>query len=116
MHEFAFTLPKGYVDAHQRVHRHGIMRLATVLDEIEPIGHPKTAQNDGYALILLMARVITELGDIRPLTPAIIENLYAVDMLYLEDLYLRLNAMEPLMMETDCPHCAQRMAIQVAPI
>ena len=35
--EFAFTLPRGYVDAAGTVHKDGTMRLATARDEIEPL-------------------------------------------------------------------------------
>jgi hypothetical protein len=35
--EYAFTLPKGYVDAGGQVHREGTMRLATARDEIVPL-------------------------------------------------------------------------------
>ncbi|WP_210534605.1 hypothetical protein [Thermosulfurimonas marina] len=31
--EFEFTLPKGYVDEEGRLHRQGVMRLATAADE-----------------------------------------------------------------------------------
>ena len=39
--EFAFTLPKGYVDDSGMLHRHGTMRLATARDEIEPLRDPR---------------------------------------------------------------------------
>ena len=32
--EFEFTLPKGYVDKDGKVHRKGLIRLATAKDEI----------------------------------------------------------------------------------
>ena len=32
--EFEFTLPRGYLDREGTLHRHGVMRLATALDEI----------------------------------------------------------------------------------
>ena len=35
--EYAFTLPRGYVDSEGQVHREGTMRLATARDEIEPL-------------------------------------------------------------------------------
>jgi len=33
--EFAFVLPRGYVDAAGRVHRDGVMRLARARDELD---------------------------------------------------------------------------------
>ena len=114
--EINFTLPKGYLDEHGRLHKHGRMRLATVMDEIEPGNHPKSLRNESYALVLLMARVITQLGDYAQVTPEMVERIFAVDMLYLEDLYLRLNAAEPMLMDAACPHCQAHMQLQVAPI
>jgi hypothetical protein len=35
--EFSFTLPKGYVDRDGKLHKKGIMRLATAKDEIAPL-------------------------------------------------------------------------------
>ena len=35
--EFAFTLPRGYVDKNGNVHKEGVMRLATAKDEILPL-------------------------------------------------------------------------------
>ena len=43
--EFAFTLPRGYVDKNGNVHKEGVMRLATAKDEILPLqGPPGTKQ------------------------------------------------------------------------
>ncbi len=38
--EFEFTLPKGFIDEKEQVHRNGRMRLATVYDEVESIENP----------------------------------------------------------------------------
>ena len=35
--EFAFELPRGYVDDSGTVHRSGVMRLATARDELVPL-------------------------------------------------------------------------------
>lgn len=35
--EFPFTLPKGYIDSEGKLHRNGVMRLATAKDEIVPL-------------------------------------------------------------------------------
>jgi hypothetical protein len=39
--EFEFTLPRGYVDDAGAVHRTGMMRLATAMDEIAPLRDPR---------------------------------------------------------------------------
>ncbi len=38
--EFEFTLPKGYLDSEGNLHRKGVMRLSTAIDEISPLRDP----------------------------------------------------------------------------
>ena len=71
---FRFTLPHGYMDAEGRVHTEGIMRLATALDEIESVAHPLVEANEAYLPVILISRVVTQLGDLPEVTPQIIEN------------------------------------------
>ncbi len=89
--EFEFTLPRGYIDAQGNLHRQGTMRLATALDEIEPLQDARVRANEAYLSILLLSRVITRLGDIRQISPAIMEKLFSADMTYLQDLYIQVN-------------------------
>ena len=64
--EFEFTLPCGYVDEQGNLHRQGAMRRATALDEVEPLRDPRVRANEAYLSILLLSRVITRLGTVRP--------------------------------------------------
>lgn len=114
--EFEFTLPRGYVDANGQVHQHGRIRLATALDEIEPMQDPRVRTNESYVPILLLARVVTRLGDLPAVTPRVIEGLFATDLAYLEDLYQRLNSPEAIVVEAACPHCNQSFQLEVAPL
>lgn len=84
---FDFLLPKGYVDGDGRLHRRGEMRLATARDEIEPLRDPRVTANDAYLTVLVLARVVTRLGDITNVTPSVIEGLFASDLAYLQDFY-----------------------------
>ena len=43
--EFAFVLPRGYVDAAGTVHRDGSMRLATARDELVPLRDDRVREN-----------------------------------------------------------------------
>ena len=43
--EFPFTLPRGYVDSEGRVHKKGIMRLATAKDEVTPLQDHRVKAN-----------------------------------------------------------------------
>jgi hypothetical protein len=94
--EFAFTLPKGYVDDSGMLHRHGTMRLATARDEIEPLRDPRiNGADDPYLTILVIARVVTELGNLRQITPHEVEGLFAADLAFLQDLYGIINFGDP---------------------
>jgi hypothetical protein len=114
--EYEFTLPKGYVDESGRLHRNGRMRLATVYDEVETVEHAAVKAKPSYLPVLLLARVVVQLGDITPVTPKIIARLFAADMLYLQDMYLRLNGSEIIMVGVICPHCQNQFQLQVSPL
>ena len=92
------------------------MRLATALDEIEPLQDPRVQANEAYLVILLLARVVTRLGTIPVITPQIIEGLYASDLAYLQDVYQRTNASVPLILGAICPNCGTQFQLQVAPL
>ena len=86
--EFAFRLPKGFVDSAGTLHVDGLMRLATARDEIEPLRDPRIAgPDDPYLTIAILARVITRLGTITDVTPQHVESLFAADHGHLQDLY-----------------------------
>lgn len=112
--EFEFTLPHGYVDEHGTLHRQGIMRLATALDEVEPLRDARVRANEAYLGILLLSRVVTRLGDVCPVPPAVIERLFSGDFAYLQQLYLRVNDVESSEVETECPTCGSRFALDLA--
>lgn len=112
--EFEFALPRGYVDARGTLHRKGTMRLATALDEIEPLQDPRVRANEAYLTVLLLSRVITRLGDIRQISPATIEGLFSSDIAYLQELYIRVNEVGTSLVETQCPGCGTRFAVDLA--
>jgi hypothetical protein len=94
--EFAFTLPKGYVDGDGVLHRQGTMRLATARDEIEPLRDSRVSgADDPYLTILVIARVISSLGTLRQITPHEVEGLFAADLAFLQDLYGIINFGDP---------------------
>jgi hypothetical protein len=112
--ELEFTLPCGYVDTQGTLHRRGVMRRATALDEVEPLGHPRVRANEAYLSILLLGRVVVRLGTLPAITPEVIEGLFATDFTFLQDLYARLNGGEPSgagLIETQCPACGTRFVL-----
>ena len=103
--EFDFVLPIGYADAEGTMHREGVMRRATAADEILPLRDPRVEKNPAYLIVILLSRVVTHLGKVGQVTPKVIEDLYATDMAYLQDLYNRINALEPERLAVSCPKC-----------
>jgi hypothetical protein len=90
--EYPFTLPVGLVDTDGAHHREGSMRLATARDEIEPLRDARVRENGAYLGVLKLARVLTNVGSIQPVTPAHVEQLYAADFAHLERLYAQINS------------------------
>jgi len=112
--EFEFTLPRGYIDAHGNLHRRGLMRLATALDEIEPLQDARVRTNEAYLSVVLLSRVITRLGDIRSISTTVIEGLFSADLAYLQHLYIQVNDQGTSLVETQCPTCGTRFALDIA--
>lgn len=100
--EFAFTLPKGYLDSEGTKHCDGTMRLARAFDEIAPKKDPRVASNPQYEVIIRLARVITKLGTVDRIDPHVIENLYSSDLSFLIDLYDKINDRATMV---TCPRC-----------
>lgn len=67
------------------------MRMATALDEIAPIADPRVRGNQAYLAIVLLSRVVTQLGTLPAVTTGVIENLYVADLAYLQALYRQIN-------------------------
>jgi len=114
--EFSFTLPRGYIDGAGQVQRTGRMRLATALDEIEVVQDPRVQANEAYLPVLLLSRVIVQLGELPAVTPHEVAGLFAIDLAYLEDLYQRINSPEQVMVGTICPYCNSQFQLQVSPL
>ena len=108
-----FELPRGYVDSNGEVHKHGIMRLANAADEIIPLNDRRVKMNPGYLSILLLERVITQLGTLNKVDAHVIESLFTADMAYLQDLYQKINAVEPPKVTVICPKCAHEFGYEL---
>jgi hypothetical protein len=89
--EFDFVLPRGYVAPDGSLHRKGRMRLATAMDEIAPLRDPRVKANQAYLVIILLARVITRLGEVEVIDTGVVENLFSADLSFLQDFYRKIN-------------------------
>lgn len=112
--EFAFVLPRGYVDAAGTVHRDGVMRLATARDELVPLRDDRVRENESYLTVVLLARVITRLGGVDDVHAGIVENLFAADLAFLQDLYRRVNTEGHTRAGVTCPACEHRFAVDIS--
>lgn len=112
--EYPFTLPRGYVDEHGTVHRNGVMRLATARDEITTQADQRARQNPAYLTVLLLARTVTTLGTVPEVDHFVVENLFASDLAFLQDLYRRINADGHTEVAVSCPNCNHDFAVDVA--
>jgi hypothetical protein len=112
--EFAFELPRGYVDDAGVVHYTGVMRLATARDELVPLRDDRVREHASYLTVVLLARVITRIGDITDVHAGIIENLFAADLAFLQDMYRRINSEGHTRASVACPACGEQFAVDVS--
>jgi phage FluMu protein gp41 len=110
--EYEFTLPIGYQDEEGNLHREGVMRLATAADEIRPLQEARVQANPAYLIVILLSRVITRLGNVAHINPKVIENLYAADLAYLQNLYNKINQVEQERFATTCPQCQHTFEVE----
>ena len=112
--EFDFELPRGYVDGSGTVHRRGTMRLGTGRDELVPLRDDRVRENPAYLTVVLLARVVTNIGDVTDVHAGIIENLFATDLAFLQDMYRRVNTEGHTLASVGCPSCGHSFAIDLA--
>jgi hypothetical protein len=112
--EYPFTLPRGFVDEQGVVHRDGVMRLATARDEITPQTDPRVRQNPSYLTVILLERTVTKLGSLPAVDTFVVENLFASDLAFLQDLYRRINSEGRTEAAVNCPSCGHAFAVDLA--
>jgi hypothetical protein len=112
--DFRFVLPRGYVDANGIVHREGVMRLATARDELVSQRDDRVRENPNYMSVVLIGRVVTSLGTIEDVHAGLIENLFASDLAFLQDLYRRVNQEGHTHARVACPHCDSEFTVDFA--
>jgi hypothetical protein len=87
--EFEFELPRGYIDNRVR-------------------------ENPAYLTVVLLARVITRLGTITDFHAGLVENLFASDLAFLQDLYRRVNQEGHTRAALTCPACKHEFSVDLA--
>jgi hypothetical protein len=90
------------------------MRLATARDELVPLRDDRVRENPSYLTVVLLARVVTRIGTIDDVHAGVIENLFASDLAFLQDLYRRVNAEGHTRATVICPNCEHQFAVDVS--
>ena len=112
--EFSFVLPRGYVDGEGTVHRDGVMRLATARDELIPLTDDRVRENPAWLTVVLLGRVVTRIGGIENVHAEIIQELFAADLAFLQDLYRRINQEGHTRAAVTCPSCKESFEVDIA--
>ena len=110
---YAFELPKGHTDEAGNLHRKGKMRIATAGDEIAAAKDPRVLDNPAYLSVVLLSRVITEMEGIEKVDAGLVAEFCIADMAFLQEMYERINAEEPMSMRVICPHCGREHEVQI---
>ena len=95
------------MDSNGELHRRGQMRLATAGDEISATRDPRVLSNPSYLTIVILSKVITEIEGVPAVTATLIEKLFTADLAFLQDMYQKINDIEPPVMEVTCPECGR---------
>jgi hypothetical protein len=111
--EYRFILPRGFVDEAGQVHRQGVMRLATAMDELVVERDRQAQQLPSYGALVLLSRVITQLGALTALSPDTLGNLFTQDLAYLREFYNRINQKNEAQIPTRCPACDTAFAVDL---
>jgi hypothetical protein len=113
---FEFELPRGYLDPGGVLHKTGAMRLATARDELLPLYDDRVRSNPAYLTVVLLSRVITRLGTLvdDEVRASVVENLFASDLAFLQDLYRRINTEGHSKAAVQCPACSERFTVDLA--
>lgn len=110
---YDFELPKGFVDQQGVIHKRGKMRLATAGDEIAATRDPRVLSNPSYLTIVVLAAVITELEGLDAVVPSTVERFFTADLAFLQDMYQRINNVEPPTMQAVCPDCGKIFEVPI---
>jgi len=109
--EYEFTLPKGFLDKDGILHKKGVMRLATAKDEIAPLQDYRVRNNQAYMIIILLSRVIKNIGSVENIDTNAVESLFSTDLDFLQKFYQKINSEDSTEVKIKCPHCENEIVM-----
>ncbi|MFE2552000.1 hypothetical protein ACFXGI_26105 [Streptomyces sp. NPDC059355] len=101
------------MDRHGNTHRTGVMRLATARDELIPLTDIRVRENPAYLSVVLLSRLITRLGTLEDIDSGVVENLFAVDLAFLQRFYEKINLDGTPVASTVCPDCRHEFDVDM---
>ncbi len=91
---FNFSLPIGLLDNQGKRHQAGVMRLTTGKDELSLKQDSRYLENPTYGSLVILSRVIVQLGEFSSLLAEDLEQLFLIDWQYLQEFYNSINPPE----------------------
>jgi hypothetical protein len=81
-----------------------------------PLIDDRVRQNSAYLTVVLLGRVVTRLGTLGEgaINADVMEQLYASDLAFLQDLYRRINTEGHTKAAVTCPSCHERFMVDMA--
>ena len=74
---------------------------------------PRVLSNPSYLTIVVLSKVIVELEGMETIVPNIVERFFTADLAFLQDMYQRINDVEPPTMTAVCPDCGKRFEVPI---
>jgi hypothetical protein len=75
---------------------------------------PRVRDNEAYLTVLLLSRVVSQLGTLDAVTPAVIEGMWATDLSFLQDHYRRINTEGTARATVRCPSCEHGFEVEMS--
>ena len=104
--EFNFILPVGLTDENgHQIKTSGVMRLAKVKDVLDIYKDIRIKSNPSYFYVILLAKVIVRLGNLKIVNAKVIENLSPKDFVFLIDFFNEINHHIISNVPIECGNC-----------
>ena len=80
--------------------------------KLAPLQDHRVRSNQAYMIIVLLSRVITQLGDLKSVDTKVVEQLFSTDLDFLQRFYQKINNAETTELTMKCPHCSEEFSVE----